>query len=189
VIAATVALALGAAACGAAPRNHVAQLATTTNRTTSPGSSGGSGRTVALEFSRCMRGHGVAKFPDLTTTSPLTGGAPKIAASMQQLGVSSSQFQSADNACRHLLPNGGRTTPAESQQDLNAMRRFAACMRSHGVPTWPDPTNGPAGWGFNLVHVQGFDPNSTQVDNTMSLCQRHLHSGFGIPLSRPGAPG
>jgi hypothetical protein len=62
-------------------------------------------------------------------------------------------------------------------------------MRSHGVPTWPDPTNGPAGWGFNLVHVQGFDPNSPQIDNTMSLCQQRLHSGFGIPLSRPGAAG
>lgn len=136
-----------------------------------------------------MRSHGVPKFPDLTSIDAARGGAPKISASMQQLGVSSSHFEAAQTACRHLLPNGGQTTPTQSQQDLDAMRRFARCMRSHGVPAWPDPTNGPAGWGFDLVHVSGFDPNSPQIDNKMSICYRGLHSGFGIPLSRPGRPG
>jgi hypothetical protein len=136
-----------------------------------------------------MRSHGVSKFPDLTDSSRVAVELPKLTVSLQQLGISSTAFQTAESACRHLLPHGGRTTPSASQRDLDAMRRFARCMRAHGVPTWPDPTNGPAGWGFDLVNVQGFDPNSPQIDHTMTVCQRHLHGGFGIPLSRPGGPG
>jgi hypothetical protein len=137
-----------------------------------------------------MRSDGVSKFPDLADGSGVAGQLPKLTVSMQQLGVSSSAFQTAESACRHLLPNGGHTTPATSQRDLNAMRGFARCMRSHGVPTWPDPTNGPAGWGFDLVNVTGFDPNSPQIDRKMTACQRQLPGGIaGIPLSRPGSPG
>lgn len=187
VIAVAIGLALLAAACGGSPGSHVAQLGTTaTQPTSSTGSSGGSGRVPALEYSQCMRSHGVPKFPDVTNLNVLRTGSLKIGASMEQLGVSSSQFHAAQSSCRHLLPNGGRTTPTQSQQDLNAMLTFARCMRSHGIPSWPDPTNGPAGWGFNLLHVHGFDPNSTQTENTMNQCQRRLPSDIpGIPLSRP----
>ena len=81
-------------------------------------------------------------------------------------------------------------TRAYSQRDLRAMLGFARCMRSHGVPTWPDPTCDPAaGWGFNLVHVRGFDPNSPQIDHKMSECSRQLPAGIGVPLARPGQPG
>lgn len=143
----------------------------------------------ALAFSHCMRTHGVTRFPDLTSLIPLRGGMPKVSLRLQQLGVDSSQLQRAQTACRHLLPNGGQTTQTASQRDLDAMRGFARCMRGHGVPTWPDPTNGPAGWGFDLVDVHGFDPNSPQIENTMNGCQRHLPAGIGVPLSRPGRPG
>jgi hypothetical protein len=183
-------VALLASACGGSAGSHVARLGTTV---TQPGpsstSSGASGRSLALEYSACMRSHGVSKFPDLTELNRVVGELPKISVSMEQLGVSSSQFQTAQTACRHLLPNGGRTTASESQQDLNAMRRFARCMRSHGVPTWPDPVNGPAGWGFNLLNVHGFDPNSPQIDSKMHVCERELPAGTGIPVSSPGTAG
>ena len=178
------------AACGGSPASQVAQLGTTATQTASSTvSAGGAGRVPALEYSQCMRSHGVPKFPDITNLNVLRSGGLKIGASMEQLGVSSSTFQAAQSSCRHLLPNGGRTTPTQSQQDLNAMLGFARCMRSHGVPTWPDPTNGPAGWGFDLVNVRGFDPNSSQIDDKMTVCQRGLPTGIGIPLSRPGRPG
>jgi hypothetical protein len=188
-IVAGAALAVTAAGCGASAGSHVAQLGTT-EPVTSPrsGTSSSSGANAGLEFSSCMRSHGVAKFPDLTESSRIASQLPKLTVSLQQLGVTSTAFQSAERACRHLLPQGGRT-PSESQRDLNAMRGFARCMRAHGVPTWPDPMNGPAGWGFDLVNVQGFDPNSPQIDQKMTVCQRQLHGGFGIPLSRPGGPG
>jgi hypothetical protein len=179
-IIAMAALALLAAACGGNP--------------SSTGSSGSSnaGRSansqVGINYANCMRSHGVPKYLDPSSSNELADGLPKV--SLQQLEVSSSQYQAAQNACAHLLPNNGQQTQAQSQQDLSAMRRYAQCMRSHGVPTWPDPTyDSAAGWGFDLTHVHGFDPNSTQIENKMDECNRWLPPGIGVPLSRPGRPG
>jgi hypothetical protein len=95
--AATVALALLATACGGSPSGHVAQLGTTTSKSdTSTSSSQQSG---AVAFSECMRAHGVSEFPDPNSS----GAIPKV--NLQQLGVSSSQFQQVQTACRHLLPS------------------------------------------------------------------------------------
>jgi hypothetical protein len=143
---------------------------------------------TGLAYSACMRSHGVPRYPDPSSGDQLPNGLPKV--SLQQLRVSSSAYHAAQNACAHLLPDGGQMSQAQSQRDLQAMRGFARCMRSHGVPTWPDPSYDPAaGWGFNLVHVQGFDPNSQQIDNKMSACARQLPAGIGVPLARPGRPG
>jgi hypothetical protein len=178
-IIATAALALLAAACGSP------------SSIGSGGSSNAGGSAdsqMGIGYANCMRSHGVPKYPDPDSRNELANGLPKV--SLQQLEVSSSQYQAAQNDCAHLLPNGGQQTQTQSQQDLNAMRRYARCMRSHGVPTWPDPTYYPAaGWGFNLVHVHGFDPNSTRIEHQMDECGRGLPPGIGVPLSRPGRPG
>jgi hypothetical protein len=174
------AVALLAAACGGSPSS------------TSSGGSPNAGRSansrIGISYAHCMRSHGVPQYPDPNGSNELANGLPKVG--LQQLDVSSSQYRAAQNACAHLLPNGGQMSAAQTQQDLDAMRRFAQCMRSHGVPTWPDPSYDPtAGWGFNLVHVQGFNPNSAQIDNKMNGCDRGLPPGIGVPLSRPGRPG
>ncbi len=150
---------------------------------------GGSAKSqIGIDYARCMRSHGVPKYPDPNSNNELASGLPKV--SPQQLGVSSAQYQAAQNDCAHLLPNGGQMTQAKSQKDLNAMLRYARCMRSRGVPNWPDPTyDSAAGWGFNLLHVQGFDPNSAQINHKMDECDRTLPPGIGVPLSRPGRPG
>ena len=175
----TVALALLAAACSGSPSS--------TGSGGSPKVGGSANSQIGIDYARCMRSHGVPKYPDPEGSHELANGLPKV--SLQQLEVSSSQYQAAQNDCAHLLPNGGQMTQVQSQKDLNAMLRFARCMRSHGVPNWPDPTYGSAGWGFNLVHVHGFDPNSTQIDHKMDVCDRVLPPGIGVPLSRPGRPG
>jgi hypothetical protein len=75
----------------------------------------------------------VPKYPD-----PTSNGLVKE--SLQQLGVSSSRFQSASSACNHLLPNGGRApNPARVQQARAQALEYARCVRSHGVPNFPDP--------------------------------------------------
>jgi hypothetical protein len=84
-------------------------------------------------FARCMRSHGVANFPD----PGASGAIPKE--SVQQLGVSDSQFQSAQSACNHFLPNGGNGPNQAELQHVRALGlSFARCMRSHGVAL-PDP--------------------------------------------------
>jgi hypothetical protein len=172
-------VALLAAACGGSPSSA--------GSGGSPNAVGSATSRQALAYSACMRSHGVPNYPDPTSGNALASGLPKV--SPQQLGVSSAQYQAAQGACAHLLPNGGQLTQGQSQRDLRAMLSFARCMRAHGVPGWPDPTNGQAGWGFNLVHVQGFDPNSQQIDHKMNECARALPAGIGVPLARPGRPG
>jgi hypothetical protein len=87
----------------------------------------------ALAFSHCMRSNGVAAFPD-----PAGGVIPKV--ELQQLGVSSARFTAAQAACRQFLPNGGRGPNASQRQHVAALGlSFARCVRSHGVPGFPDP--------------------------------------------------
>ena len=40
-------------------------------------------------------------------------------------------------ACKHLLPGGG--PPPMTQKQIDSLVKFAACMRSHGYPDYPDP--------------------------------------------------
>jgi hypothetical protein len=155
-------LALLAAACGGGAGTHVARLGSTTDQT-SPSSTGSGDGTPAsspsaVAYSACMRSHGVSKFPDPTDSGQL----PKVG--LQQLGVSNSRFQSAQRACRGLLPTGGSLPQREHecmqnhdcpqalvQQMMGADRELAQCMRAHGVPNFPDPVNsGPGGPYFPI---------------------------------------
>jgi hypothetical protein len=114
-VAAVIATVLLVSACGAHPSVSVQ----------------GSG---PLAFSQCMRTSGVSNFPD-----PGSGSAiPKE--SVQRLGVTDSRFQSAQRACQHLLPNGGRPpNQAQLQQEKAQGLSYARCVRAHGVPNFPDP--------------------------------------------------
>jgi hypothetical protein len=135
----TAALTLLAGACGGSPSS------TGSSGTTK---SGGSTNSQQVAFTQCMRSNGVTNYPDPNAS----GVIPKE--SLQQLGVSSSQFQSAQNACQHLLPNGGN---GPNQTELQRMKarglKFARCMRNHGV-SLPDPDSSgripdPASVGIN----------------------------------------
>jgi hypothetical protein len=131
-IAAAAGLVVLAAACGGSSGSHVAQLGSTGRQggSATAASAPGNG---ALAFAGCMRSNGVSAYPDPT-------GSGLAKPSLQQLGVSSSRFQTAETACRHLLPGGGRP-PNQAEQQLIRARslRFAQCVRAHGVPNFPDP--------------------------------------------------
>jgi len=92
------------------------------------------------------------------------------------------------SACRHLLPNGGNVPDqAALQQDLTALRGFAQCMRSHGVPNWPDPTTGPDGNpDFNLVGIRGIPDQIRRSSRTPSTMRAPgAHALGGIRVHRP----
>jgi len=128
-------LSLLAAACGSSPGSHVAQFGSTATQSgvssNSPWAS--AQQSGALAFARCMRSHGVPNYPDPTRSG-------LVKESLQQLGVSSSRFQSASGDCNHLLPNGGSGPSATQVQQVRALAlAFAQCVRLHGVPNMPDP--------------------------------------------------
>lgn len=120
-------------------------------------------------FSACMRAHGIQDFPD-----PDPGGRP-LSADPQQLGVSTVRYQAAEHACDHLLPTGGSLQQQTQhclvfgacpqtlvQRLLIIERRYARCMRNHGVPNFPDPSIGAKGGRpvFDLSSA-GIDVQST----------------------------
>ena len=141
-------------------------LALLTPACSSPSSTGPGGSTdaglaaspVAVGYSHCMRSHGVPDFPDPTRS----GGVPKVGP--QQVGVSSSLYQAALAACAQLL----QPTQAELPQIMTGMLHFARCMRSHGVPNWPDPTTGRD--GQPEFRIPGIDPDSSQISDTADRC-------------------
>jgi hypothetical protein len=147
-----------------------------------------------VAYSACMRSHGVQNFPDPDSSGQL----PKAEA--HHLGVSSSQLQAAQRACQPLLPNNGGAINAGSiqqcmmadhcsqalvQQVLNEERNFAQCMRSHGVPNWPDPTIDSQGRPVFAISISkdGFDPYSSQIWAKGNGCS-HLMPGLpGLPAA------
>jgi hypothetical protein len=172
-ILATVSIALPAAAFGGSPSSTVTGGP--------PNARAASSRSTnvqkALAYSRCMRSHGVHRFPDPNSS----GAIPKV--SLQQLGVSSTLFQAAQRACQHLLPNSGQSSQAWDQMALNALWQFARCVRAHGVPNWPDPLaesdpGQPGTPGFPRNFPPGLNTNAPVVKNAMHTCQ-HLLAGIG----------
>jgi hypothetical protein len=105
--------------------------------------SGGTGSAQyqkALTFSKCMRSHGALGFPDPTSQGTIT---------VTQAMLSSTQIRSAGSSCKNLLPRGAVQLPAALERKLERQAlQYAACMRSHGVPNFPDPTihNGTVGF-------------------------------------------
>ncbi len=143
------------AACSGHPATGSTAAGSTAAGSTAAGSTAATGSTAsapaqpAVAFSHCMRSHGLPNYPDPDSS----GNLPKTSARL--LGVSVPVFNQAQSACQHLLPSTGGSLTAGSlqqcylagvcpqtlvRQALAAGRTFAQCMRSHGVPYWPDPT-------------------------------------------------
>jgi hypothetical protein len=167
-----VALALLAAACGGS----------NSPRAAGGSSPGNSAPASAVAYSGCMRSHGVPEYPDPDSN----GNLPKDNA--QDLGVSSSRYQTAERACRHLLPSSDTTfiasltqclmnsdcPPAVVQQALTEGRKFAQCMRNHGVPNWPDPTIDSMGRPSFQITAAGISiaaTRSPQILSKIGYCQ------------------
>jgi hypothetical protein len=122
-----------AAACGSSSGNRVATLGPSASRDSPSSNAPSTPVNGALAFAGCMRSNGVTAYPDPDGTS-------LAKPSLQQLGVSSSRFQTAQAACRHLLPGGGMPPNQAERQQIRAQSlRFSQCVRAHGVPSFPDP--------------------------------------------------
>lgn len=141
----------------------------------------------ALAYSKCMRSHGISDYPDPTIsgngghTTIRTGGR---AGSGSDLNPNDPRYQAASRACLPLQPGGQQG--AASAQDLAADVRFAACMRSHGFPAWPDPD------GHGVFHLTGainggININSAHFRSISNTCKSKTHV-HGLSISQ-GSPG
>ncbi len=77
----------------------------------------------------------VSGYPDPRVTG--SGNGVQVTISPGTANPDSPAFRAADRACHHLLP-GLTSTSASSGHDQEQDLKFADCMRSHGVPDFPD---------------------------------------------------
>jgi hypothetical protein len=189
VLAVLAGVALLAAGCGGGAKPpSVASLGTTPSTSGSPSSSssvfppgvGGFGASMStqegttaagIKYTACMRSHGVPNFPD-----PNAQGEIRITVS-PALDPSSPLFQKAEGDCRHLNPAGKGLSPAKLQQVKARMLAFAACMRSQGVPRYPDPTFGSGGMVSQKIGRGDGDPSSPLFRAGQKACQSNRAGG------------
>ncbi|HWF35201.1 MAG TPA: hypothetical protein VG295_07505 [Solirubrobacteraceae bacterium] len=111
-----------------------------TNTNTNAGNAPSDGVQAAYRFSGCMRQHGVTSFPDPVVHS--SAGHQAVGIQVTPALTGSPQFKSAQKACQGIMPgpNGNGPSAQQTAAHVKGLISFAGCMRSHHVPTFPDPT-------------------------------------------------
>jgi hypothetical protein len=160
--------------------------------------SGGSSQQTLVAYSQCMRSHGVPEFPEPTEGRLLIQRSDHNGR-VTGVNPQSSQFQAAAKACAKLAPNGGKPpSPAQQAKAQESALKFSACMRTHGVPNFPDPTLSGGGVRMTLKAggANGIDPNSPQFKAAQKTCQSNLPGPPGVKdgpgggqVSSSGGPG
>jgi len=143
----------------------------------SPQSGGSANSSSGLAYSRCVRAHGVPDFPDPGSSGQLS----KQAVVSALRGVSDSRAEAATGACARLNP-AGQENPILTAQQQQDYLRAAACMRSHGITGFPDPTF--PGGRLNLQIPSSIDTTSRQFSQAAQTCTKLIPAG--LPYSRPG---
>src|SRR6516164_3876695 len=119
----------------------------------------------ALAFSQCMRAHGEPGFPD-----PQPNGNLLIDGRKDHLN--GALMNSASKACQHLMPKAPPLTASQQQKLIARTLRFVACMRAHGLPTFPDPQVNSRGIEMQLP--KGLQPGSPVFRAAQQACKKLL---------------
>jgi hypothetical protein len=170
------ALCLVASACGGSSGSAVASL-TATTAATSTGASTTAGTAAAQEedllaFSRCMRTHGVAAFPDPT---PNADGSYGFSADVGQLRKLVRGAQKAFDTCEPLLATSGILSAQNIEKFQQQMLAYAKCMRSHGVSAFPDPN----ATGRFAGQLKSLDRSTPAFQAAASACSPVLSKAVG----------
>ena len=122
----------------------------------------------AVAFSACMRAHGEPGYPDPTSN----GG---FIIDGQKDHLNGALMNSANKACQHLMPKIKPMTAAQQQKLTAQALKFVACMRAHGLPTFPDPTVNSQ--GIEMQMPSNVAPNSAVLRNAQQACRNLIPGG------------
>ena len=151
-------------------------------------------QTVAgLAFARCLRSHGFPNFPEPTSSGQITHETlanaeidlrqPAVLQAadacvsvtngvLTKAGVA--RF-AAERSTPSASSSAGAPTQAQIEQGQQDAVRFAGCVRSHGVPNFPDPTS-PREFKLHIASSDG----SPAFQSAETACQ-HVLPGDGRP--------
>jgi hypothetical protein len=88
------------------------------------------------------------------------------------------KFNSAQKACSKLIPGGGPGPDSNHPISVKEQAEYlkaAACIRTHGIPNFPDPTF--SGGGVHVSH-KGLDLNTPQARKAEEACQSLIPGGL-----------
>ena len=183
---------LAAAGCGGGKSPSVARLGTTTSAAASRAAAKGSASSGAMltpqqetaiddAYAACMTAHGIQ-------ARAIKGGGVGFIVGPGSPRPGSSIFTAAQRACKHLMPKGGLPAPTQAQVQAHVaeMRKLAECMRSHGVPKFPDPS--PNG-SLQITPSSGIDPNSPLFQTAQKACAKYFPGGTPPPGPPPSTHG
>lgn len=136
----------------------------------------GSGVSAHLvSYSRCMRSHGVSSFPDPSTTeTPNSFGVDGYNFDLPNgMNTQSPNYKSADLACQKWIGFGTGSGHAMSAKQRQALLAHAECMRTHGVPNFPDPKITTINGGTAVSSGgPGINPQSPAFQQAQKECQK-----------------
>jgi hypothetical protein len=130
--------------------------------------SGSHSTSSTIAFSKCMRADGVPNFPDLGNNGTrIEGGGQTI--SINGVSVNAPAYRAARQKCQKYLPHT-QGSPAQAAQQQQRGVKFARCMRSHGVPNFPDPKVVSSHGDNQQVYLPGVNPQSPAFQTAAKAC-------------------
>jgi len=130
---------------------------------------------IGIKYADCMRAHGVPNFPDPSGSGVQLSGSG--------INTQSPAFASAQSACQKLLPGGIGGPGGVSATSLKHGVKIAACMRAHGLRSFPDPSTSPpstppAGKGVILGGPDGVFSLTAPMVQSPAFKQAATKCGF-----------
>jgi hypothetical protein len=162
----TAVVAAVAAGCGSSP-SHV------------PAHTAGGPAAQAFAYSRCMRSHGVADFPDPRVKTTPGGGSVGIAMMAPRSAVNSPAFKTAQKACHGILPAPGSARPDGHGPSKQVLLAFARCLRGHGVSGFPDP-NAQGQLPAQMISAAGVHVHTPQFAAAGEACVGVTHGQITV---------
>jgi hypothetical protein len=124
---------------------------------------------LVKKFGDCMRANGVPNFEDPKIND---GGGTQM---VMPQGVGKDQADAAMAKCRQYLPNGGALGKPDPQM-VEQARKFAQCMRDHGLPNFPDPS-ADGGMALDLSKIGVTGPDDPKLTTAQKACEHLLPVG------------
>jgi hypothetical protein len=110
----------------------------------------------------CARQHGMPGLPDPVLGAngqvSIPGGTPTPTPAVQR--ACGAKIRAAEAA--------SSTLPNLSASDMRALLRYAACVRAHGLPRWPDPN------AQGVFHVKSLDAGTREQGNRVNAACNSL---------------
>lgn len=145
---------------------------------------------IGKELVQCMRDNGLPDIPDPYVEKNRLK-LPEGEQEAMEDKYTEQQFDTAEQACQSVadkLPQGAIENgegekgagPAPGPGDVEALTKFAECLRQNGVPEWPDPA---ADGRFPLqgTPLEKENPeDSPRLKGALEACRQHWTGGIAI---------